>query len=124
MRLTLVQPDRLTLVDGAPQHFDLQKFGVPPNLHALQWNNKEGHIEYSNAPNEALAALPDWTTAVVEEHRRLTEAQQQEQARQAREAVYIGNGQARRERIERQQAVILEQRVTQLENRGPRSWRA
>jgi len=115
MRLTIVQPDRLTLIDGVPQHFDLQKFGVPPNLHALQWNNKEGHIEYSNEPNETITVLPQWTTAVIEEHQRLTEAQRQEQEKEARAAIYIGNGQARQERIERQQAVTLEQRVTKLE---------
>ncbi len=122
MRLTIVQPDRLTLVDGIAQHFNLQDLGVPPNLHALQWNNKEGHIEYSNEANETISALPEWVAAVIAEHQRLTEEQRQPEDKQARAAVFVGNGQARIDRLERRQSAAktkefetLKQRVEQLE---------
>ena len=105
MQLTIVLPDQLTLIDGQPQRFDLDKFDVPPGLHALQWKNDTGHIEYSNLPNEPLDTLPDWVDAIIEEHRRLTLEQTSLTEKQLRQAVYLSNGQARIDRRERQRSL-------------------
>lgn len=50
--VTVVPADHLILVDGAPLYFP---FDAPADLHALQWHNGAGHLEYTNgAPNREL----------------------------------------------------------------------
>ena len=103
MYLTIVKPDNLTLVDRHPQAFNLLDFGVPGNLHALQWQNDRGHIEYSNLPNEDISDLPGWVDPIVQEHRRLTELQTAERELAERQAVHFANGGARLSRLDKQQ---------------------
>ncbi|MCW7552121.1 hypothetical protein NX722_05570 [Endozoicomonas gorgoniicola] len=102
MYLTIVKPDNLTLIDRHPQTFNLLDFGVPGNLHALQWQNDRGHIEYSNLPNEDINDLPGWVDPIVKEHRRLTELQTAEKEQADRQAIYLGNGEARLNRLDKQ----------------------
>lgn len=57
-RVTVVPADRLVIVDGLALTFD---FNAPGRMHALQWDGKQGHIEwlgYGHEPprNELLAA--------------------------------------------------------------------
>ena len=103
MYLTIVKPDNLVLIDGQPQTLNLLDFGVPENLHALQWQDSTGHIEYSNQPNEDISQLPEWTGAVIEGHRRMTGEQEAEREASERQAVHLNNGGARQNRIEVQQ---------------------
>lgn len=57
-RVTVVPADRLVIVDGLALTFD---FNAPGRMHALQWDGKQGHIEwlgYGHEPprNELLTA--------------------------------------------------------------------
>lgn len=57
-RVTVVPADRLVIVDGLALTFD---FNAPKRMHALQWDGKQGHIEwlgYGHEPprNELLTA--------------------------------------------------------------------
>ena len=51
--LTVVPADAVIVVDGEALSFPFQ---APENLHALQWHNEKGHIEYTDGqPNRELA---------------------------------------------------------------------
>ena len=57
-RVTVVPADRLVIVDGQALTF---AFNAPERMHALQWNGKQGHIEWLGSGdepphNEPLAA--------------------------------------------------------------------
>lgn len=52
MRVTVVPADQLILIDGQGLHF---AFAAPEGLHALQWQDASGHLEYEDGrPNQAL----------------------------------------------------------------------
>ena len=54
MRVTVVPADRLILVDGEGLQF---AFAAPEGLHALQWQDASGHLEFTEGrPNQALTA--------------------------------------------------------------------
>lgn len=57
-RVTVVPVDRLVIVDGQALTFE---FSAPERMHALQWDGKQGHIEWLGSDdepphNEPLAA--------------------------------------------------------------------
>lgn len=57
-RVTVVPADKLMIVDGLALTFD---FNAPERMHALQWDGKQGHIEWLGSGdepshNEPLAA--------------------------------------------------------------------
>ena len=52
-KITVVPADRLIIVDGEALHFD---FPAPANLHALQWDGEQGHMEWTDDYNMALDA--------------------------------------------------------------------
>ena len=52
-KVTVVPADRLIIVDGEALHFD---FPAPANLHALQWDGEQGHMEWTDDYNMALDA--------------------------------------------------------------------
>lgn len=57
-RVTVVPADRLVIVDGQALTFE---FSAPERIHALQWDGKQGHIEWLGSGdepphNEPLAA--------------------------------------------------------------------
>ena len=57
-RVTVVPADRLVIVDGQALILD---FNAPERMHALQWDGKQGHIEWLGSGdepphNEPLAA--------------------------------------------------------------------
>ena len=77
MRITIVKPDNLTIIDDQSQVFDLSNFYTIDNLWALQWNENNGHIEYDLSINrhhnpEFITELPGWTIPIIQEHERLT----------------------------------------------------
>lgn len=51
--VTVVPDDNLIIVDGKALVFP---FDAPTNMHALQWLGDGGHTEWTDGPNEPLAA--------------------------------------------------------------------
>lgn len=49
--VTVVPSDRLIVVDGVALRFD---FPAPENMHALQWHEGSGHIEWTDDINHPL----------------------------------------------------------------------
>lgn len=48
-RVTVVPADRLVIVDGQALTFE---FSAPERMHALQWDGKQGHIEWRGSGDE------------------------------------------------------------------------
>ena len=72
MRLTIVPIDNNVGVDGVFHgYLDLSSCGIPANIHALQWYETEGEVEFINNPdrtkpqNEFINTLPEWALACV-----------------------------------------------------------
>lgn len=70
MKLTIIPSDRTVYVDGVSKGpLDLSVCNIPSNIHALQWKETSGWIEYeenadgSRFQNEEIQQLPDWATA-------------------------------------------------------------
>lgn len=61
-RITIVPADKLIIVDGVALHFD---FPAPQNLHAIQWDGQQGHMEWEDDFNWPLPAAD--TTAFEDE---------------------------------------------------------
>lgn len=61
-RITIVPADKLIIVDGVALHFD---FPAPQNLHAIQWDGQQGHMEWKDDFNWPLPAAD--TTAFEDE---------------------------------------------------------
>ena len=61
MRLTVVPADKAVYVDGVTYYNPLEWEGTPPNVHALQWFDSYGWIEFTNGDsNEIINTLPAW----------------------------------------------------------------
>jgi hypothetical protein len=61
MKLTIIKDDGAVYKDGLNYlNLDLNK--IPSDVHALQWDNNAGHIEYINCykSNEEITELPSW----------------------------------------------------------------
>ena len=78
----VVPSDRLIIIDGIPLQFD---FPAPKNMHALQWHEGSGHIEWTDDINHPLT--PDDYAADVAPFVALWEA---EKARLDEEAAAAG----------------------------------
>ena len=76
MKLTIIPSDNAVYVDGVmkasePLPLDLTQCGIPSNVHALQWKDTNGWIEFEDNPdgtkpaNESITVLPDWANACV-----------------------------------------------------------
>ena len=77
MKITIIVDDNAVYVDGvmkayAPLPLNLTQCGIPSDVHALQWNQTAGWIEFIDNPdgtkpqNEPITVLPDWANACVE----------------------------------------------------------
>ena len=77
MKLTIIVEDNAVYIDGlmkayAPLPLDLNQCGIPDNVHALQWKETAGWIEFidnadgTKPQNEPITTLPDWANACVE----------------------------------------------------------
>lgn len=77
MRLTIIPSDNAVYKDGvmkawtAPE-LDLSGCGIPAHVHALQWYDTYGEIEFDSPtptdpkpPNEILSELPEWALLCV-----------------------------------------------------------
>jgi hypothetical protein len=60
MKLSIIPCDNVVCEDGVC-YMNLTWEGTPPNVHALQWDNGSGWIEYNDGtPNEDIDVLPIW----------------------------------------------------------------
>ena len=70
MRLTIIRADGAVYKDGV-FYSGLDLTAVPANVHALQWYETEGEVEFINNPdrtkpqNELISELPAWATSCV-----------------------------------------------------------
>lgn len=101
MQLTIVKEDNLVLVDRKAQTFDLSGYSLPEDLWALQWQDNNGEIEYTNKNNEKIDVLPDWTKPIIEEHQRFVKEQTLQKEKENQQAIFLENGQVRIQRIQR-----------------------
>lgn len=75
MRLTIISSDSFVAVDGDGSHqpLDLSTCGIPADVHALQWYENRGWIEFSDdddpftpkPANQDITELPAWANACV-----------------------------------------------------------
>jgi len=70
MKITIIREDGAIYQDGVPcSGLDLSF--IPSDVHALQWNNDKGWIEYSedsdgNKPNNyKIDILPEWANTAI-----------------------------------------------------------
>lgn len=99
--VTVVPADNLIIVDGAALVFP---FDAPKNLHALQWRGGTGHTEWTDAPNQKLAATDydEQVAPFVELWQ--TEKTRQEQAAAEAEAARLTEYNSEAARFERLRA--------------------
>jgi hypothetical protein len=70
MKLTIIPSDGAVYKDGV-SYSGLDLSVVPTNIHALQWYETEGEVEFINnsdrtkPQNELIAELPAWANACV-----------------------------------------------------------
>ena len=60
--VTVIPQDKTILFDGQGLRFD---FAAPANLHALQWHNGAGHIEYNDDSPNRLLGVEDYAAEVA-----------------------------------------------------------
>lgn len=71
MKITIIPSDKKVGIDGLFFQFDLSSCNIPANVHALQWYETEGEIEFIDNPdrtkpqNEIIFELPVWANACV-----------------------------------------------------------
>jgi len=71
MRLSIIPEDKTVYVDGV-YFADLDLSFIPSNIHALQWKNDLGWIEFVDdenfikPQNETIRELPDWANTAVD----------------------------------------------------------
>lgn len=74
MRLTIIPFDSFVAVDGDGSHkpLDLSLCGIPVDVHALQWFDTQGWIEFVDGepftpkpPNQDITELPEWASNCV-----------------------------------------------------------
>lgn len=75
MRLIIIPSDGAVYVDGECRSpLDLSGCGIPAIVHALQWFETKGWIEFNDdgdpftpiPPNEIIESLPDWALNCVQ----------------------------------------------------------
>lgn len=97
MRLTIIPSDKNV---GINNEFiiglDLSNCGIPTNIHALQWYETEGEVEFIDNPdrtkpmNQVITELPSWAnncTIVWQEEKKKQEILKQEQTLKAEELI-------------------------------------
>lgn len=67
MKLTIIPIDGAVYEDGI-SYLDLVWDGTPIDVHALQWKDIEGWIEYidDTVPNESIYVLPTWANNAMD----------------------------------------------------------
>ena len=65
MKLTIIPIDGAVYKDGI-SYSGLDLSIVPANVHALQWDDVAGWIEFKDpVPNEEITSLPAWANACL-----------------------------------------------------------
>ena len=67
MKLTIIPVDSAVYKDGYC-YSGLDLSSVPANVHALQWYETKGEIEFSGIPkpqNETITELPNWANTCL-----------------------------------------------------------
>jgi hypothetical protein len=94
MKLTIIPSDKSVYIDNV-WIGDLDLSFIPLNIHALQWKNNSGWIEFvenddfTKPPNEVIQELPLWASTAVSlwtDAKELIEAQEILIAQQITEA--------------------------------------
>ena len=87
MKLTIIKDDGAVYKDNK-SYSNLSLPTIPSDVHALQWNNDIGHIEFINnvKANEAVTELPSWANDALNAWQQAYEAEQAEIARLQAEA--------------------------------------
>lgn len=67
MRLTIIRSDGAVYVDSVA-YLSLDMSTVPLNVHALQWFDVSGWIEFvDSTPNQNITELPSWANVCIAE---------------------------------------------------------
>jgi hypothetical protein len=67
MRLTIIRVDRSVYIDSVA-YSPLSMDDVPSNVHALQWFDSYGWIEFNDgSSNQPITELPSWAITCVQE---------------------------------------------------------
>ena len=76
MRLTIIPIDGFVCVDNVSKYqpLDLSQCNIPADVHAIQWYDTKGWIEFSDdgdpftpkPPNELINKLPAWANKCVQ----------------------------------------------------------
>lgn len=83
MQLTIIRADNAVYIDGI-SYVDLDLTNVPSNVHALQWYETDGEIEFINnsdrtkPQNELISELPAWANACVDKWNEAKSAEEAE----------------------------------------------
>jgi len=87
MKLSIIKNDGAVYKDGKSYSI-LSLTTIPSDIHALQWNESTGHIEFVNnvKANEAITELPSWANDALTAWQTAYEAEQAEIARLQAEA--------------------------------------
>lgn len=87
MKLTIIKNDGAVYKDNL-SYSNLSLPTIPSDVHALQWNESTGHIEFVNnvKVNEAITELPSWANDALTAWQTAYEAEQAEIARLQAEA--------------------------------------
>lgn len=64
MRLTIINADKTVYLNGKA-HFNIDLSFLPNNLHAFQWRNSTGEIEWKDKPNDIVDSLPSWAEQAI-----------------------------------------------------------
>lgn len=68
MRLTIIVPDSVVLIDGVA-YSNLDLSFLPPDIHAVQWNDGSGWIEFKDSAdgkpeNQNIESISDFQQAI------------------------------------------------------------
>jgi hypothetical protein len=88
MKLTIIVPDNIVIVDGEPVGVDVSGFASLQGIHAVQWDGKRGHLEYAQDDpdefrhNTVLTSIDDYADVIEAWHARRKEVEAEEAERQ------------------------------------------
>jgi len=87
MKLTIIKDDGAVYKDGK-SYAGLDLNQIPSDVHALQWNNGSGHIEFVNniKVNENINEIPSWANDALSAWQIAYDVEQAEIARLQAEA--------------------------------------
>ena len=71
-RITIIPSDNAVYVDGVQHELDLTPANIPADVHALQWYDTRGWVEFKDVDpftpkqaNQDINELPQWANACV-----------------------------------------------------------